>query len=90
MADEYRRYASVNSTSAHTPRATPGHLFRFSVPGVGHLCVPWRPPGNLIHAVSKPSKDRAAELRVLFLRDRGFRGKRYGSRVTVACPRRTS
>ena len=32
---------------------------------------------------------RAVKLRVLFLRDGGFHGKRYGFCVTVTCPRRT-
>ena len=38
--------ASVNSTSAHPPLAIPGHLFRFSVSGVGPLvrafATPWQ------------------------------------------------
>ena len=49
-------YASVNSSSAHPPRATAGHLLTLSVPGVGHsqfyrgpgaghLRTPGRPPG---------------------------------------------
>ena len=68
------------------PPATLGHLFRFSVPGEGHLCTPGTTPlpGNLIHEVSKPSKARAVKMRTLFLRDGGFCGKRYGFHVTVA------
>ena len=31
----------------------------------------------------------AVNMRVVFLRDGGFCGKRYGFHVTVACPRRT-
>ena len=73
------------------PLAAPGQLFcRFFVPGMGHLCSTDRPPGNFIHVVSKPSKAGVPKLRFfLFLRDGGFRRKRYGFRVTVACPRRT-
>ena len=29
------RYASINSSGAHPPRATVGHLLTLSVPGVG-------------------------------------------------------
>ena len=59
--------ASVKSTCAlPLPRVTPGHLFRFSVPGAGHLCTPGTTPGNLIREVAKPSKARAVKLRALF------------------------
>ena len=36
--------ASVNSSSAHPPRATAGHLLTLSVPGVGHSQF-YRGPG---------------------------------------------
>ena len=72
-----------------SPRATPGHLFRFSIPGMGHFWTLMRPPGIWYMQFQKPSKSWAVKLRVLLLRGGGFHGKRYGFRVTVACPRRT-
>ena len=39
-------YASVNSSGAHPPRATVGHLLTLSVPGVGHSQL-YRSPGGL-------------------------------------------
>ena len=80
---------AVNSTSAHPPPGNPwAHLFRFSDLGRG-ICAPWGIPGNLIHKVKRQSKARAIKMRILFLRDGGFCGKRYGFHVTVACPQRT-
>ena len=38
-------YASINSSGAHPPRATVGHLLMLSVPGLGHLQF-YRSPGG--------------------------------------------
>ena len=57
-------YASINSSGAHPPRATAGHLLTLPVPGVGHLqfyrghggwalAYPGATPGHLTHAFSK-------------------------------------
>ena len=64
------------------PPGNPGEFFQvLSVPGVGHLCTPvtpWEFDAHAFKTVISPG-------RVLFLRDGE---KRYGFRVTVACPRR--
>ena len=55
---------SINSSGAHPPRATVGHLLTFSVPGMGHwqfyrgpggsaLAYPGVTPGHLKHVFSK-------------------------------------
>ena len=60
-------YASVNSSSAHPPRATAGHLLTLSVPGVGHsqfyrgpggwtLAYPGVTPGHLTMCFRKTYK----------------------------------
>ena len=86
VRSKLQAYASVNSTSTHPPPPPqPRGICSGSVPGVGHLCIPWRPPWNMIHMVSKTSTAQAVKLRVLFLCDGGFREKR----VTVACLQRT-
>ena len=36
VSSQSRVNASINSSSAHSPRATVGHLLTLSVPGVGH------------------------------------------------------
>ena len=57
-------YASINSSGAHPPRATAGHLLTLSVPGVGHsqfyrdpggwaLAYPGATPGHLTRVFSK-------------------------------------
>ena len=33
---QFIAYASINSSGAHPPRATAGHLLTLSVPGAGH------------------------------------------------------
>ena len=59
--------ASINSSGAHPPRATAGHLLMLSVPGVGHsqfyqgtggwaLAFPGASPGHLTHVFSKTDK----------------------------------
>ena len=71
------------------PRATREHLFRFSVPGAGHLCTPGTTPRKFGTRGFKTVKSPAVKMRALFLRDGSFCGKRYGFHVTVASPRRT-
>ena len=57
-------YASINSSGAHPPRATAGHLLALSVPGMGHsqfyrgpggwaLACPGATPGHLTQVFSK-------------------------------------
>ena len=55
--------ASINSSGAHPPRATAGHLLTLQVPGVGHSQF-YRGPGGW--ALSIPRGDpRAFDTRVL-------------------------
>ena len=74
--------ASVNSTCAHPLGQPPGICSGSLSRGRG-ICAPWgRPPGNLIHAVSKPSKALAVKMRALFLRDGGLWEKIWISRLS--------
>ena len=60
------RYASVNSSGAHPPRATAGHLLTLSVPGVGHSQF-YRGPGGLALAYAGAT---AGHLTHVFSKDR--------------------
>ena len=63
-ANSLLTYASINSSGAHPPRATAGHLLTLSVPGVGHsqfyrgpggwaLAYPGATPGHLTYVFLK-------------------------------------
>ena len=66
----------VNSTCAHPTTGKPGAFAQVLCPRGQGFCAPrGRPPRNLIHKVSKPSKARAVKMRALFLRNGGFIGK---------------
>ena len=86
-------YASVNSTCAHPPpRVTPGHLFRFSVPGAGHLCTLGATPREFDTRglKKKPSKARAVKDACLIpSRWRLLWEKIIWFHVIVASPRKT-
>ena len=80
-------YASVNSTSAHSPRATRG-IWSGSLSRRRDIFAP-RGATLLEFDTRGFKKARAVKMCVLFLRDGGFCGKRYGFQVIVVCPQRT-